>query len=230
MKSKIVFIEDENKMAKAYFKRLGLKNTMQAVYFKNLTQMKALMHTYEAKSLYWVDINLGRGRTNEGIEVIKTIKKNDPDAFIIVYSAYPAKENACMEAGANFFFKKNPISYEDDLLKIRGLIITLIGLQDKKEPWEKSTTLYCQIVKIEKERNLVHLNCKNNLDSKETFKKVFPLNHFKDKEKLSIKEPMLVQIFERPGEVRFLFEAGEADYFKHEDDTYSAHPCRLHLP
>ncbi len=220
MKPELVFIEDDVKMAKAYFKRLGLKNMMQSVYLKNLFQIRELLLTHDAKRLYWIDINLGQGKANEGIEAIKDIRNSDPDALIIVYTGYPEKEEDCMKAGANYFFCKNAVSYVKDISELRNLIIILLGLLNQKEGvWEKSTTLYCQIMTIEKERNLVHLNCKNSPHSDETFKKSFSLSHFKDKEKLFIEKSMFVKILERPGEVRFLFKASDEKYFGEDEEN-----------
>lgn len=219
-KTKLVFVEDDVEMAKAYFKRLGLKSMMKLVYLKNLDQIRELLLTHDAKRLYWIDINLGPGKTNDGIEAIKDIRNSDPDALIIVYTAYPEKESDCRKAGANYFFLKNPKAYEADIIKLRELIIVLLELLNQKEgAWKKSTTLYCQIVKIEKERNLVHLNCKNSPHSDETFKKSFSLSHFKDKEKLFIEKSMFVKILERPGEVRFLFKASDETYFSEDEEN-----------
>ena len=200
MKPKLVFVEDEVDMAKNFFKRLGLKNIMQSVYLQNLEQMKQLLQNHHAKCMYWVDINLGRGRLNEGIEVIKTIRDREPDALIIVYTAYSSKKEDCYAAGANYFFRKHPTSYLNDIAKLRDMIIVLLGLLNQKEvTWEKSTTLFCEVSKIEKERNLAHLNCKNSPSSEEEFEKVFSLSHFKDKEKLFIEKSIIVRILERPG-------------------------------
>jgi hypothetical protein len=191
---------------------------MQSVYLTNLAQTNELLHSRGPIRLFWVDIDLGRGRANEGIDVIKAIKKIEPDALIIVYSAYPAKEKACVNAGANFFIKKNPVSYETDLQQLRYLIIFLLGLLNKKESWRKIVNMYSQIVDIDEERGLVRLNCKLEMESNVTFERIFPLSLFKNSDKLTVNQSIHVQTLERAGEIRFLFENTNEDYFEEEED------------
>lgn len=52
-----------------------------------------------------LDIRLPKGN---GIDVLRTIKKNRPDCAVIMLTGYPESEyrNACRELGADFFFDK----------------------------------------------------------------------------------------------------------------------------
>ena len=43
--------------------------------------------------------------------------------------------------------------------------------------------------------------------------RVFPLKHFKNKDKLQVDQSIIVKVLERPGEVRFLFEETDEDFF-----------------
>lgn len=87
-----------------------------------------------------------------------------------------------------------------------------------EESWINKINLYSQIVDVDEEQELVRLNCKFDKDSVDTFEKIFPLNYFKNRDKLLVETPILVQIFQREGEVQFLFTDGEEDYF--EDEEY----------
>jgi hypothetical protein len=101
----------------------------------------------------------------------------------------------------------------------------IIQLQDiletiwKEESWQNRINLYSQIRDIDEACRLVYLNCKFDKNSDESFEKAFPLSYFKDKDELVVDTPVLVQIFERPGEVKYLFEYGEENYFA-EDEEY----------
>ena len=135
METQLVFIEDEIKMAKSFFNFLNLKDKIRSVkYLKDLAQTKELLSKKGFKRFYWVDIHLGKGKSlDEGIEVIRTIRAADPDGLIIVYSAYPTKRYACLEAGADLFFEKDPGTYEHDLMQIRRLINLEIAKMMKEQ-------------------------------------------------------------------------------------------------
>ncbi|NIM10672.1 MAG: helix-turn-helix domain-containing protein [Candidatus Aminicenantes bacterium] len=94
--------------------------------------------------------------------------------------------------------------------------------EKKEEIWENSTHMYSQIVDIDEENELVHLNCKYDRNSNETFERVFPLKHFKNKDKLIVDQSILIIILEKPGEVRFLFdEEVDEDYFNEDLNNIS---------
>jgi DNA-binding NarL/FixJ family response regulator len=124
LREEIVFIEDEVTQARNFYSHLKIKDNIPSVkYLKNGDNLKELFLEKGVKRSYLVDINLGRGRYDEGIMLIKIIRENDPDALIIVYSAYPDKEHKCLEVGADLFFQKDPVTYENDLWKIRNTIL-----------------------------------------------------------------------------------------------------------
>lgn len=89
----------------------------------------------------------------------------------------------------------------------------------KEDPWMNMTNLYSQITDVDETRHLVYLNCKFDKNSGESFEKAVPLNIFKENDELTVDKSILVQIIERPGEVKFLFEYGEENYFA-EDEEY----------
>lgn len=216
LRDEIVIVEDEIHQAKKFYEHLKLKDKIQSVkYLRNLGDLKELFNEKGIIRFYLVDIHLGKGKQDEGIEIIKTIRENDPDALIIVYSGYPDKEHPSIEAGADLFFEKDPVTYEDDLWQIRNLIIRT--LKDKEEKWDRIVNLFSRIVDIDEKRNLIRLSCKLKKDASETFERVFPLKHFKNGDKLVVDQSILIQILERPGEVRYLFKESEEDYFENDE-------------
>lgn len=221
VREEIVFFEDEVTQAKKFFAHLNLKeaNLKGAIpsvrYLRKLDDLKELFREKGVIRIYWVDINLGKGRVTEGIDAIKAIRENDSDALIIVYSGYPDREHECLDAGADLFFEKDPVTYEDDLCKIRNTILRAFR---EWESWEKVVNMYTQVVDIDEERKLIRLNCKLEKDSNETFERAFPLSLFKNSDKLTVNQSIHVQTLERAGEIRFLFENTNEDYFEEEED------------
>ena len=221
MKSQLIFIEDQSDQAEAYLKHLKLSDEITSIQFiKNLEQTKKLLNTSDGyKRLYWVDINLGKGRHNEGIDIIKTIRSADPDALIVVYSAYPTKKYESIEAGADMFFEKDPATYQQDLSQIKKMFLLEIKEEkEKEESWDRKTTIYSQIVNIDEERDMVLLNCRLENDSNESFMKEFSLRYFENKYNLIVDQSILIHILERPGEIRCLFEKSDEVYFKEVDE------------
>lgn len=85
----------------------------------------------------------------------------------------------------------------------------------KKEEniWENIVEMCAQVIDIDDKQGVVYLNCKYKKNSDETFERIFPLKHFKNKDKLKVDQSILVKVLEKPGEVRFLFEEADEDFF-----------------
>ena len=220
-------------MAKRIFEHLQLKDKIQSVrYIENLDEFEKLPAEKDTMCFFIVDINLGKGRREEGLKVIETVRKNEPDALILVYSAYPDKEHKSLEVGADLFFEKNAHTYEDDIFQIRNSIVRALNEKEKivkahkerekivkafkkrEESWANITIMYSQIIDIDKEYDLVRLKYKLEKDSSETLERKFPLSVFKNIDKLTAGQSILVKNLERPGEVRFIFKKAEEDYFE----------------
>ena len=95
--------------------------------------------------------------------------------------------------------------------------------ESKKEDeiWENIVAMYAQVKDIDDEHGLVYLNCKYKKDSDETFERMFPLKHFKNKNKLKVDQSILVNVYEKPGEVRFLFDEVDEDFFDKDVEDIS---------
>jgi hypothetical protein len=120
-------------------------------------------------------------------------------------------------ASPGVLYKPGPSAAGEDLsFKIDK---RLPGKQHIKEfkkddkSWENIVEMYAQVKDIDDENGLVYLKCKYKKDSDETFERIFPLKHFKKQDKLKVDQSIIVQILERPGEVRFLFEEVGEDFF-----------------
>jgi hypothetical protein len=81
--------------------------------------------------------------------------------------------------------------------------------------------MFSQIVDINDEQGVVYLDCKYEKDTDETFERIFPLKHFKNKYKLKVDQSIIVRVLEKPGEVRFLFEETDEDFFNRDVEDIS---------
>jgi hypothetical protein len=81
--------------------------------------------------------------------------------------------------------------------------------------------MYAQVADIDDEQGVVYLNCKYKKDSDETFEKIFPLKHFRNKDKMKVDQSIIVKVLERPGEVRFLFEEADENFFDKDVEDIS---------
>jgi hypothetical protein len=91
----------------------------------------------------------------------------------------------------------------------------------KEESWENIVEMYSQVIDIDDEQGVVYLNCKYKKDSDETFERIFPLKHFKNRDKLKVDQSIIVKVLEKPGEVRFLFEETDEDFFDKDVEDIS---------
>jgi hypothetical protein len=94
-------------------------------------------------------------------------------------------------------------------------------MEMETESWHNIVTMYAQVDDIDDENGVVYLNCKKEKDSDESFERSFPLKHFKNKDKLKVDQSILAKIYEKPGEVRFLFEETDEDFFDQEMEDIS---------
>lgn len=93
--------------------------------------------------------------------------------------------------------------------------------EKEEEDWENIVEMYSQIVDIDDEQGVVYLNCKYKKDTDETFERIFPLKHFKNQDKLRVDQSIIVKVLEKPGEVRFLFEETDEDFFDRDLEDIS---------
>ncbi|MEM7372742.1 MAG: hypothetical protein AAF587_29240 [Bacteroidota bacterium] len=88
-------------------------------------------HPQEAKSgIFIMDLHLGEGRENQGIDYIKKLKKSNLPlrSLVIVYTAYQDKKREALKAGADYFFLKKPKAQDikKDFEKIGEIIQKLV--------------------------------------------------------------------------------------------------------
>jgi hypothetical protein len=96
-----------------------------------------------------------------------------------------------------------------------------IKFKREDERWENIVEMFTQIKDIDDEQGMVYLNCKYEKNSDDTFERVFPLKHFKNKDKLQVDQSIIVKVLERPGEVRLLFEEADEDFFDQDLEDIS---------
>ena len=133
MNKKLIIIEDNEKMAKNFYEDMQLNGISHKVqYLTSLIEAKVVLNNLVDHSAFLVDVNLGPGYEMDGIEVIKIIKEKVPNSLIIVYSAFPDREDLCIEAGASIFKIKNPATYEKDIIQIGRTISTYLHAYNPK--------------------------------------------------------------------------------------------------
>jgi hypothetical protein len=97
----------------------------------------------------------------------------------------------------------------------------IIEFKREDERWENIVEMYSQVKDIDDEQGIVYLNCKYKKDTDENFERIFPLKHFKNKDKLQVDQSIIVRVLEKPGEVRFLFEEADEDFFDQDLEDIS---------
>ena len=121
----IIIIEDEKVVAEEI--RYELESRLESFNvrgtFKILdTYEKFLLIPLSASQQFIIDINLGSGREREGLKIIEIIFRNNPDARVIVFTAYNsirAKVQTLGVKNSNFIPKAE---FEDSLNQMFKLI------------------------------------------------------------------------------------------------------------
>ncbi len=181
MNRALVTIVEDDEIQRKLFKKHLLKRFGEFSEFIDIIAVDSIsevVQTFIRKEVkvYIVDINLGKGKDEEGIDIIKLIKSKFPNALIIAYSAYTDKKQKCIEAGASLFMKKSAKNYEEDLLQIVRIVKSNPMISKQKEELKSTQnnkkintlfgkidliqddfiTLYCYIGKSENGKNIFH--------------------------------------------------------------------------
>ncbi len=87
MDPQFVRIEDDLELGQAFIEHLNISHLVnQVAYITDIQFLKSFISQPNRKRIFWVDINLGIGRENDGYEMIKVIRSDTTDSLIIVFS------------------------------------------------------------------------------------------------------------------------------------------------
>jgi len=131
-KTQMFMIEDEEDVAKNYLVHSGIQNMIKeiACITNHDDLLDSILQGFPFK-VFWIDVNLGEGREEEGLDIIKYIREHHHDALVIVYTAYADNQESCMAAGANHFFLKGG-DYSKTMNQINRIIQDFLDNQSRK--------------------------------------------------------------------------------------------------
>lgn len=143
----MVIIEDESDIAQSIPSHLGVaeKYIDRTTFITDEDQLLDFLLNTESTRVFIVDINLGIGREADGVVMIKIIRKESPDALIIVYTANGDKAE-CLNAGADYFYLKEPADIEKTFESINANIENY--LKDKNWPYGPVVSYYSSVINI----------------------------------------------------------------------------------
>lgn len=131
-KTKMFMIEDKKDNAEDYLNHSGISKMI-----KNITHitnyddfLEAILENFP-HNVFWVDVNLGRGKEQAGLDIIKYIREHHKNALILVYTAYASNRKSCIDAGADHFFLKGG-DYSKTMDDINKVIQDFLDSQSRK--------------------------------------------------------------------------------------------------
>lgn len=208
----MVIIEDEPEIAQSLPARLPIyeKYVNQVAYLsdqKSLAQLLAVNNP--ALRIFLVDIKIG-SMNKAGLRMIELIRRKNPDDLIVVYTAN-AEKKECIDAGANYYFKKFEKSIE----------VTMTAMNSAIEEYIQSSTYYskavitytAEIVDIDRQQNWVRL--KTDWEGEEEDWEI-ELDHLSEIRNLSVRTPLRVTVVKHRNGYKVSFE---------EDQTVNALPA-----
>jgi len=152
-------------------------------------------------------------------------KQNGVEFFLlIVYTKDMAHKK---KTGKSYRIASPQVAYDAGgrSIKIRRKVIREVPtgeeIEKEEENWENIVEIYSQVKNIDDEQGVVYLDCKYEKDTDETFERIYPLKHFKNKDKLKVDQSIIIRVLEKPGEVRFLFEETDEDFFNRDVEDIS---------
>ncbi len=135
---KIIIVEDEIESGnyyQSYISSLFDNQGITVEWLKDLSEEYICQIDIEKKAIgFIVDININ-GDKNRGIELVTKLREQDIQHPIGVYSGYPSRKQEALEAGVNFFVKKDADKMESDL---KDLSYRLMSLNIKQQSPNKS--------------------------------------------------------------------------------------------
>lgn len=126
--AQFVMIEDQADLAQSFVRHLDIIPLVnQIAYITDIDTLTNFLQDKNYIRVFWVDINLGLGRENEGLDMIRLIRSLSPKSLIIVYSAYADTKEKCLELGVDKFFMKSPRNFKETLENIRETIVSYLS-------------------------------------------------------------------------------------------------------
>ncbi len=198
MDTKFTIIEDKPKLAQNYSSEMEIEDHVdKIIYISSLNQALESISPDNTKSVFWVDMNLGFA-DDEGLFVLRQIKKNSPESLVIVYTAHHDYYDRCLKVGLKYFhfINKDPDTYEDDMEKIKKIILNFIDVTPALE-------FYGQIAHIDTDSNYVKIDC---LIDEQICQKYFTLDFIQKsiESKLKVDVMLRIRIFEKPNKIEIL--------------------------
>ena len=125
LEKQFVIVEDEKDQAESYKEMLDLPSeTVSNVSIAfNLNEVLDSYLGKDSHYAFLIDLNLGVGREEEGLHVVKAVKKLFPEALVMVYTGNIRLKKKAVDAGADMVVKKDPTTYVQDFRAFREKII-----------------------------------------------------------------------------------------------------------
>jgi ActR/RegA family two-component response regulator len=201
----LTILEDEDKLAENYIRDLNLTNA-STCHIKSYDEAIELLKDKSKRRAYLIDIDLGNGRTTEGLDVIIKIRESEPDSLIIVYSANVESQKECINHGANLFFKKTPSEYETQMLMLsREFTKEFLHGKNLIVPnWSKIAELPAKFVR--RDDNYFYLNCMVDIDKKIIIEKKFPIECLDNFPEFYLDMPIMIYIKEGGNRICYHFD------------------------
>jgi len=212
--SQIFMIEDEADSARNFLKHSEINKLMNEIaYITDFDTLSNFILEESSVNVFWVDINLGHGREEDGIEMIKIARKKCPGALIIVYTAYFELEEKAFAAGADHFFQKGA-EYGSVMKDIQGIVKEFLR---EKGVRIKITEYFAEIAHIEKD--WVKVECTYGGHEMTKF---FPISPVRAclQEDFMVDAVVKVKVVEKGSEIKVNFEKAyaHAGYSAGEDE------------
>ncbi len=125
--NKLIIIEGDLELANYLdrllkFNEIAIVNKLIVDYSIGSFSLKRQEPNVKAAYLIEVALDSQNLKSLEGFKLVQTIKKQNPESLIIVYSGMMVKKEA-LKAGANYFFSKEPGYTKKDIKVIRSIFL-----------------------------------------------------------------------------------------------------------
>ena len=219
----VFIVEDEREQAELYKAQLDLPEST-AIKYSIVSSFNQVLDQYlerETIHVFLIDLNLGPGREEDGISIIKMVKKFNSFSLVLVYSANKHLKEKAIKAGADLFLRKDGVNYEKNFDNFRNHIIKyyenssqkISSPPSSKKNHKEQNTINIPSLIEEFNEDYVELYCAFEQQKSIRFtNNRYPRSDFVDFKELYIGMPVQIVINQINNEVIVKFEEGKGKF------------------
>ncbi|MEM7374612.1 MAG: response regulator [Bacteroidota bacterium] len=213
LKKQLIITEDDSDYATGLAEDIQKETPIDEIKITaNKDEVEEIFSSNSVVRAFIVDLELkikGKKTIQEGLQVIKTIRKYEPRAKIIAHSGHSNQEAKALEAGADDFVEKG--NYQHNLKEFKDLI-EASWVQSKQDQWKRIESIPCIITNHNDD--FVFVDCLIDSQKKTVEEKTYPRILFEGIGGIKVNRIVEIQVYQKKGAIKYQISENSTHNFR----------------